>query len=44
MFETFVITICTLIVALYIQARAASREIRCNRTRSEVEPARDMLL
>jgi hypothetical protein len=44
MFETFVITIFTLVVALYVQARATAREIRVRRAKPATAPDGNMLL
>lgn len=44
MFETFLIALCSLLVALYIQARVAAREIRRNRAKSTENAARNFVL
>jgi len=44
MIETFVIALCTLVVALYLQARLAARKIRNSRPGCILPPARKLLL
>ena len=44
MIETFLIALCSLFVALYIQARLAAREIRRNRIESPLPPAQNLIL
>ncbi|MFT7596830.1 MAG: hypothetical protein ACI8R4_004172 [Paracoccaceae bacterium] len=44
MIETFVIALCSLVVALYVQARIAARKIRNNRGGCILPPAHKLML
>lgn len=44
MLATFMIAICVLVIALYVQTRLAAREIRRHRAISPVQPAKFLVL
>jgi len=44
MIGTFILALCTLVAALYIQARLAARKIRQNRPGCILPPARKLML
>ncbi len=44
MIATFMIALCALAIALYVQARMAAREIRRHRRQSESPPAGKLVL
>ena len=44
MTETFLVALCSLLIALYVQARQAAREVRRNRQNDDPEPLTGVLM